>query len=67
MNWNKYESKVTTENRNQYLDYLNDPIFLGVNRIFVSSFEEDAHRKRHIGCFLPKVDIKDCERWTKLF
>ena len=35
INWNRYQSKVTTENRNQYLDYLIDPSFQGVNMLFV--------------------------------
>ena len=35
INWNKYQSKVTTQASNQYLDYLIDPSFQGVNRIFV--------------------------------
>ena len=36
INWNKYQSKVTTQAQNQYLiDYLIDPTFQGVNRLFV--------------------------------
>ena len=34
INWNKYQSKVTAENQNEYLDYLINPSFLGVNRLF---------------------------------
>ena len=44
INWNKYRSKVTIQIQNQYLDYLNDPGFQGVTRLFVSSFEDNAHR-----------------------
>ena len=36
-----------------------DPSFQGVNRLFVLSFENNAHRTRDIGYFLPKVEIKD--------
>ena len=32
INWNKYQTKVTIQARNQYLNYLIDPIFQGVNR-----------------------------------
>ena len=32
--WNKYQSKVSIERRNQYLHYLVDPSFQGVNRFF---------------------------------
>ena len=35
INWNKYQSKKTTQNaRNQYLDYSIGPSFQGVNRFF---------------------------------
>ena len=59
INWNKYQLKVTTENQDQYLDYLIDPIFQGVKRLFVLSFEGNAHRTRHARYFLPKENIKD--------
>ena len=36
--WNKYESKVTVEQQNQYLDFLIDPNFQGVNTLFVLPF-----------------------------
>ena len=38
INWKKYQSKVSTERQNQYLDYLIDPSFQEVNRLFVLSF-----------------------------
>ena len=38
INWNKYQSKVTGETRNQYLDYLVDQNFQGVSKIFVLRF-----------------------------
>ena len=59
MNWNKYQSKSTTQNRNQYLDYLIDLSFQRVNRFSVLSFENNANRARHTGYFPPKVEIKD--------
>ena len=33
INWNKYQSKASIERQNQYLDYLIDPSFPGVNVI----------------------------------
>ena len=36
-----------------------DASFRGVNRLFVLSFEDNAVRTGHTGCFLPKVEIKD--------
>ena len=34
MNWNKCQSKTLTERKNQYLYYLIDPNFQGVNKLF---------------------------------
>ena len=36
-NWNKYQSKVSAQPRNQYFEYLNNHLLL--NRLFVLSFE----------------------------
>ena len=47
INWNKYQSKVTTKHRKQYLDYLTDPSSQGINTFFVLSFEDNAHQTRH--------------------
>ena len=38
-NWNKYQSKITVQEQNRYLDYLIDPSFQGINRLFILSFE----------------------------
>ena len=59
VNWNKYQSKVLMERQNQNLDYLVDPSFQRVDRLFVLSFEDNAHRTRDTGYFLPKVEVKD--------
>ena len=42
VNWNKYQTKVSIERINQYLDFLIHPSFQGVNRLFVLSFENEA-------------------------
>ena len=59
LNWNKYQSKVSIERQEQYLDYLIDSSFQGVNRLFVLSFENNDYRKAYAGHFLPKIEIKD--------
>ena len=59
INWSKYQPKVSPERRNQYLDFLIDPSFQGVNRLFVLSFENEEDRKVDTGSNLPKVEIKD--------
>ena len=59
INWNKYQPKVSPERQNQYLDFFIDPIFQGVNRLLVLSFEDEENSNAHTGCYLPKVEIKD--------
>ena len=58
INWNNYQLKVSIKKRNQYLDYLIDPSFQGVNILFVLSFQVITYRIRHTRYFLPKVEIK---------
>ena len=45
INWNKYQSKVSKERKKQFLDFLNDPSFQGVNKLCVVSFENEDDRK----------------------
>ena len=59
INWYKYQSKVTAQAQNQYLDYLLDPSFQGVNRLFVLSYEDNAHRTSQKRYFFPTVEIED--------
>ena len=58
INWNKYESSVKTFAQNRYLNYLINPSFQGVNRLFVLSFENENDRTSHSNYYLPKVEIK---------
>ena len=37
--WNKYRSQMTVQSNNNNLNYLIDPTFTKVNRLFVLSFE----------------------------
>ena len=59
INWNKYQSKILTERSNQSLNYLIDPSFQGVSRLFVLSIENNAHRTSDKWHFLPAVEIKN--------
>ena len=59
INWNKYQSKRSIERPNQYLDYLIDPSFQGVNKLFVLSTENEAQRTSYKQYYLPTVEIKD--------
>ena len=39
INWNKYNPKVSVQAPDPYFDFLINPRFQGVNRLFVLSFE----------------------------
>ena len=56
--WNEYQSNISTERPNHYLDYLIDPSFQGVNRLVVLSFENEEQRKSYKRYYLPTVEIK---------
>ena len=45
INRNEYLSKISTDIPNQYLDYLINPSFQKVNRLFVLSFENNTQRE----------------------
>ena len=64
-NWNKRQTKASTERQNQYLDFWIDPIFQGANIIFVLSFENEGNRKVLTKYYLPKSREK--ENITKLW
>ena len=42
--WNKYRSEITNQTKNNNLNYLVDPTFTKVNRVFVLSFENENDR-----------------------
>ena len=42
INWNKYLAKTINQAQKRYLDYLIDPSFQGVTRLFVLSFKDDG-------------------------
>ena len=65
INWNKYQSKVTMQTRSQYLDYLIDPSFQGVNRVFVLLLENNARQTVHTSYFLATIKMKDYKVMTE--
>ena len=50
INWNKYQPKVLPERQNQYLEFLIDPSFQGVNRLF---------------CFFDCSKVRTIEQYTQ--
>ena len=59
ISWNKYQSSIKTFAQNRYLNYLINPSFQGVNRLFALSFENENDRTSHSTYYLPKVELKD--------
>ena len=57
IHWNKYQSKVTRQVPNPYLDYLIDPSFQGVNRLLLLLFENTTDTAVHTKYYLPTVEI----------
>ena len=47
INQNKYQSKISIQAPKQFSDFLIDPSFQGVNRLFVLSFENTAYITVH--------------------
>ena len=45
INWHEYLAKTTSQPQNRHLDYLIDPNFQVVNRLFVLSFKDDNGRE----------------------
>ena len=56
--WHKYQSKVTIQTWNQYLDYAFDSNFQVLNRNLALIFENNAQWALHTRCFLTTIDIK---------
>ena len=59
INCNKYLAKTTNQARNRHLDYLIDPNFQAVNRLFVLLFEDDDGWENYKQYYFPTVEIKD--------
>ena len=57
--WNNYMSQMSNQNKNNNLNYLIDPTFRNVNRLFVLSFEREDHRTSSYKYYVPSVEIKD--------
>ena len=47
INWNKHQSKISAKRQKQCLDFLIDPSFQRVSRIFALQFENESDRKVH--------------------
>ena len=61
ISWNKYKTEITTQPKNNKLDYMIDPTFRNINRLFVMSFKNGDYdlRNSFVECYMPLVEIKD--------
>ena len=62
ISWNKYRSEIIAQLKNKNLDYLMDPTFRYINRLFVLSFkngENDPTIKSYCKYYMPLVAVKD--------
>ena len=62
LKWNKYRSQMTIQPKNNNLNYLIDPTFTNVNRLFVLSFSRNNNtdnRDSFSDYYVPNVEIKD--------
>ena len=50
---------MSNQNKNNNLNYLVDPTFSNVNRLFVLSFENEDDRTSYYKHYLPRAEIKD--------
>ena len=57
--WNKCRSEMTNQTQNNNLNYLIDPTFTRVNRLFVLSFENEDDRRSFSEYYVPTFQIKD--------
>ena len=57
--WNKYMSQMSNQKKNNNLNYLIDPTFSNVNRLFVLSFENEDDRTSYYKYYVQNVEIKD--------
>ena len=61
ISWNKCRSEITTQTKNNNLDYLIDPVFRNFNRFFVLSFKngnDDPLTDSFDKYYMPLVEIK---------
>ena len=56
---NRYRSEMTNQTKTNHLNYLIDPTFTKVNRLFVLSFENEEDRTSFLKYYVAKKEIKD--------
>ena len=62
--WNKYRPQVINQPATNNLNYLIDPTFNNVNRLFVLAFENEEDRSTFEKYYMPTIKIKDYDVLT---
>ena len=57
--WNKYRSQIINQTATNNLNFLIDPAFNNVNRLFVLAFPNEEDRRSFSKYYTPTVEIKD--------
>ena len=57
--WNIYRSEMSNQTKNNNLNYLIDPTFTNVNRLFVLSFKSDDDRNSFSNYYVSSIEVKD--------
>ena len=57
--WNKYRSQMINQTTTNNLNFLIDPTFNNVNRLFVFAFPNEEDRRSFSKYYSPTVEIKD--------
>ena len=57
--WSKYRSQIIYQTATNNLNYLIDPTFSNVNRLFVLAFPNEEDRSSYFKYYIPTVEIKD--------
>ena len=68
ISWNKYRSEITTQLKNNNVDYLIDPTFGNINRLCVHSFknwDDDPTISSFDWYYMPLIEIKDFNLLTE--
>ena len=57
--WNKYRCQITNQTASKNINYLIDPTFSMVNRLFVLAFENEESRSSVSEYYTSTVEIKN--------
>ena len=57
---------MSHETKNNNLNYLIDPTFTKINRLFVLSFENEDDGSSFSKYYTPKIEVKDGKRLKKI-